>query len=364
MRVFAAGGAGHLAVEGYVGVRTSRREILLRFGPIPPALRRPAARSQSRERRDLATQAAMNRCAQEKWCTADKELHAVLEVERRVLRPRWKRIAGAGHASPRPTFVAYGRVGQSFTRVLEPGTPFHMIRHARQEINLDTERLDAPTCSTWLPLRAATGECQSRSYLRTASCSYAWIDISSVKPHVAVFIGAVAGDGAQKHDVLGGGPLTMRGSRGTMYRLLISALLTAATAGCADHPRSLTMPHPQPERPELRLAITETTYHLAPAERVKVRPGFDVDALERLLGRIHPDRRAEILALFQHQPPNSRKELTFLGDPELQAILEEVWAPFWDELPESDLEDETMAIFPGREIAKKRRDSRRRGETE
>lgn len=34
MRAF-AGGAGRLAVEGYVGVRTFGRELLLRFGPIP-----------------------------------------------------------------------------------------------------------------------------------------------------------------------------------------------------------------------------------------------------------------------------------------------------------------------------------------
>jgi hypothetical protein len=35
MRVFAAAGAGRPAVEGYVGVRTFDRELLLRFGPIP-----------------------------------------------------------------------------------------------------------------------------------------------------------------------------------------------------------------------------------------------------------------------------------------------------------------------------------------
>jgi hypothetical protein len=43
MRVFAADRAGHLAIEGYVGVRTSGRELLLRFSPIPfesAALRR------------------------------------------------------------------------------------------------------------------------------------------------------------------------------------------------------------------------------------------------------------------------------------------------------------------------------------
>ena len=74
-----------------------------------------------------------------------------------------------------------------------------------------------------------------------------------------------------------------------------------------------------------------------------------MNALERLLGMTHPDRRHAILKgewlgiLVGHK------------DPELQKVLEEVWAPMWDEVGATDAEIETDGYhYPGREIARER----------
>jgi uncharacterized protein DUF6968 len=112
----------------------------------------------------------------------------------------------------------------------------------------------------------------------------------------------------------------------------------------------------------LRLEPPEADFRLGADERAKVAPGFDVDALERLLARIIPQRRAEILAFFQ--PPqdsaNRPGQLIRIKDPELQPLLEEVWASMWDHVgaTDEDIERDTYQ-YPGRQIARIRRASSR-----
>jgi hypothetical protein len=96
------------------------------------------------------------------------------------------------------------------------------------------------------------------------------------------------------------------------------------------------------------LEAPEGAYQLTVEERAAVAPGFDPDALERLLREIRPDMRGEILSYFQ--AGGSRGHLVEIHDPELQVILEEVWAPFWDNAPDQALE-ENWYRMPGREIA-------------
>jgi hypothetical protein len=108
----------------------------------------------------------------------------------------------------------------------------------------------------------------------------------------------------------------------------------------------------------IRLASPTRGFHLTASEREKLVPGFDADALERLLARIIPERRTEILAYFQVPQDRSVRlgQLIQIKDPELQPILEEVWAPMWDRVGATD-EDiaRNTYDFPGREIAQARR---------
>lgn len=118
-----------------------------------------------------------------------------------------------------------------------------------------------------------------------------------------------------------------------------------------------------PEPLPLRLPRADPAYRLDGADRARLLPGFDADALERLLAMVRPDRRPEILAHFRKREDGERpRHLVALDDPELQSVLEEVWAPVWDAVQATDAELEGDAFgFPGREIARRRRAERARG---
>jgi hypothetical protein len=128
-----------------------------------------------------------------------------------------------------------------------------------------------------------------------------------------------------------------------------------------------------PKLPPLRLTRPDPAYRLSPTDRVRVRPGFDVDALEKLMGMISPPLRAQILRSFliltteelaSGPRPGWLTQLndphTGEADPVLQAVLGEVYAPLWDELPDEALEIPNYTFYPGRERAKERREARRR----
>ena len=107
-----------------------------------------------------------------------------------------------------------------------------------------------------------------------------------------------------------------------------------------------------PDAEPLRLEAPDPAFHLSADDRATLAPEFDADALERLLRQVRPDMRTEILSHFQ--VGQARGHLVEIHDPRLQAVLEEVWAPFWENTPDKALE-ENWYRMPGREIAKARR---------
>ena len=120
-----------------------------------------------------------------------------------------------------------------------------------------------------------------------------------------------------------------------------------------------------PEAQPMRLASADTGFRLDPQQRETINPGYDVDALERLLSMVRPDLRTELLENFQDRkkpvrPGQGWVYLVQINDPKLQEVLEEVWAPMWDNAPDQALE-ENWYQWPGREIAKRRRTQLRRG---
>jgi hypothetical protein len=115
-----------------------------------------------------------------------------------------------------------------------------------------------------------------------------------------------------------------------------------------------------PDAEPLRLEHPDTAYRLSADDRAKLAPGFDAEALERLLRQIRPSMRSEILAHFQIPPAGQGQgQLVEIHDVRLQAILEEVWAPMWDDAPDEALE-EGWYRMPGLEIARQRRFARAR----
>lgn len=111
-----------------------------------------------------------------------------------------------------------------------------------------------------------------------------------------------------------------------------------------------------PSNTSPRLDAPDPALRLTAEERASIQPGFDVDALERLLALLHPALRADTLASFQRQPPDViGGGLIRFEDPVLHALLDEVWAPRWEKATEEWFHDPDLRRYPGREIAMKRR---------
>jgi hypothetical protein len=110
----------------------------------------------------------------------------------------------------------------------------------------------------------------------------------------------------------------------------------------------------------LRLDVPDSDFRLTAEDRAKIVPDVDPDALERLLGMVRRDIRAEMLKFFQYPTPGEDLGYLFeFEDPQLQAVLEEVWAPAWYDASDEMLEKGGYP-HPGREVALRRRQERRR----
>lgn len=130
----------------------------------------------------------------------------------------------------------------------------------------------------------------------------------------------------------------------------------------------------QPPFPPLRLDAPEPGYRLGAAERARVHPDCDPDALERLMAMIQPGLREMLLRNFLAAPPEEtpavppgwhsiaelRDPNTGAADPVLQALLEDVYAPAWEQVPDEDLEIPGLRGVPGQERARERRQAQRR----
>lgn len=119
-------------------------------------------------------------------------------------------------------------------------------------------------------------------------------------------------------------------------------------------PTMSSEPHPR----SIRAAVPEADFRLSAEQRARLNPGFDVAALERLLARVEPEHRSVILSCFVKPEPDTPRPgmLTQIKDPELQALLDEVWAPVWDHVGASDAELQKNELgLPGRDLAIQRR---------
>lgn len=99
----------------------------------------------------------------------------------------------------------------------------------------------------------------------------------------------------------------------------------------------------------------DPNYRLPEVERQRLRRVFDADALERLLARVPPEKREDILASFRIPDGNTTDELWSFGEPALQEILEEVWTPYWDRLSVEDIRRDESGR-PGKGAALRRRE--------
>jgi hypothetical protein len=129
-----------------------------------------------------------------------------------------------------------------------------------------------------------------------------------------------------------------------------------------------------------REPLPDLGLHLEPDVRAALARRFDVDALEELLQMMRPEERSHLLAslsiqgsgirsaspMVQQRSPEhqdgSTQDVRILvrtSNATKQALLDRIWAPYWDELPKGAVDDQTYP-FPGRELARARQAARAR----
>jgi hypothetical protein len=125
----------------------------------------------------------------------------------------------------------------------------------------------------------------------------------------------------------------------------------ALLAGCEHGPPVAVQSAPKP--------ATGSSEFLSQAARDQLAGKVDFDALDRLLSTLPPEDRGHLLGSFADAEAaaarrnGETRDVTVIvryGDPERQRLLDQVWAPFWSQLPPAVLADVSYPL-PGRSLA-------------
>jgi hypothetical protein len=139
--------------------------------------------------------------------------------------------------------------------------------------------------------------------------------------------------------------------------VLCLAVVVMITTGACEHGNGGSAMS-VPSGPSRKTYAVDPTYRMSADDRDKVMEIFDINALERLISMLAPEDRREILAHFQHPDGDMvdpLPKLVQLGDPDLQAVLEEVWVPYWYTVPPEARY--AASGIPGRQLALNRMQS-------
>lgn len=141
--------------------------------------------------------------------------------------------------------------------------------------------------------------------------------------------------------------------------LLVALLALFSAASCSDAHRTLSSPAPGYGF----RGTGDPNFHLTPEQRARVRPDFDVNALERLLSMMPAAGRDTLLTFFVRRPPGQPQPLLVeMNEPGLQQVLDEVYAPHYEALSDEELRRLTeMANHGGTELPGRVTVMRRRG---
>lgn len=144
---------------------------------------------------------------------------------------------------------------------------------------------------------------------------------------------------------------------GLLARLLLLALAGPLTlAGCEPLPPTETAPMPV----SISLNSPDESFRLGPAERANIGRMYDPDALEHLLRRVQPNHRMEILAHFQIEPFDGKRRgfLDEILDPELDPLLDAVYAPLWQNATDEQVEADLYGLRGRATVMKQRQEMR------
>lgn len=130
-----------------------------------------------------------------------------------------------------------------------------------------------------------------------------------------------------------------------------------ALTGCEPLPPTGTAPVPV----SISLDTPDESFRLSQAERANISPAmYDADALERLLQRVQPEHRMEILAHFQIEPFDGERRgfIDEIFDPVLDPLLDPVYAPMWQHATDEEVEADIYGLRGRATVMKQRQEMR------
>ncbi|MDB4912481.1 MAG: hypothetical protein JWM95_125 [Gemmatimonadetes bacterium] len=114
---------------------------------------------------------------------------------------------------------------------------------------------------------------------------------------------------------------------------------------------------------------------LSDTQRSRIAEQWDADAVEKIANLLSPEDRRSFMEPLGGVPDDSVQvgasrpgDAYFIlthPNPEIQELLEQMWAPFWETLPADALTNEGPGyrLLPGRKLALARRAARSAGGT-
>jgi hypothetical protein len=115
----------------------------------------------------------------------------------------------------------------------------------------------------------------------------------------------------------------------------------------------------------ISLDTPDESFRLRVAERARINPMYDPDALERLLQLVHPDHRMDILAHFIEPFGGKRRGLLVeIFDPKLDALPDPVWAPMWKNATDEEVKANIYGMRGRATVMKQRQEMRDRRRTD
>lgn len=148
-------------------------------------------------------------------------------------------------------------------------------------------------------------------------------------------------------------PIHVRSTAFTCVLVVVPGIGAARLAPGYPYPRSAGEPQ-----------VADHPIRLTDGRRRRIAENFDPDAVEQIANLLPVEERRHFLRSFGGVPgeapaPATREQQDFAvlvrhSDPKIEALIEQMWTPWWDHEPAAALDDPNYN-FPGKELAKKRR---------
>ena len=140
-------------------------------------------------------------------------------------------------------------------------------------------------------------------------------------------------------------------------RLRMAVTLVCLSTACIGVEQRMTTPSDK---------LNPAPFRISAEQKARISRTWDADAVEKIANLLSPEDRRGFMAPLGGIPgetphPESNPHDVYMmlshEDPKIQALLDEMWAPYWETLPPDALTSTSRAYrgYPGRALALERR---------